>query len=121
VELRAYYARKRTMVVWSLLLALPASLVVWAGSPVAALALGFGTVCGIVNALLSMRGNERLLDHRSVGFFVISSVVRILVFGIVPVEFALHGPWWTLVTYFTGFFTPLAVYALSVGRAVRTG
>jgi hypothetical protein len=121
VELRAYYARKRSMVAWSLVVAVPAGLVIATGSPVAALALVFGAVCGIVNALLSMRGNERLLDHRSVGFFVISSVLRILVFGIVPVEFALHGPWWTLLSYFTGFFTPLAIYALSVGRAVRTG
>jgi hypothetical protein len=119
--LRAYLARKRSMVVWSLVVAAPASLVVAAGSPVAAVALVLGTACGIVNALLSMRGNERLIDHRSVGVFVLGSVLRIVVFGIVPVEFALHGPWWTLVTYFIGFFTPLAVYAVSVGRETRTG
>jgi hypothetical protein len=121
VGLQAYYARKRSMVVWSLILALPASLAAAAGSPVAAVALVSGTVCGIVNALLSMRGNERLVDHRSVGFFVFGSILRILVFGIVPVEFALHGPWWTLLTYFIGFFTPLAVYAVSVGREAPTG
>jgi hypothetical protein len=108
------------MVVWSLAVAVPASLAVAVGSLVAAVALGTGTLCGIVNALLSMRSSERLVDHRSVGSFVFSSVLRIFVFGIIPVAFARHGPWWSLATYFVGFFTPLAVYALSVGRAVRT-
>ena len=89
--------------------------------PDAGLALVVGTVCGIVNALLSMRGNERLADHRSVPAFVLSSTLRIGAFGIVPVEFALHGPWWTMGLYFLGFFMPLALYATMVARAVRTG
>ena len=119
-ELRAYKARKRTMVVWSLVVAVPAGLAVAGGSLVAAVALGCGVLCGIVNALLSMRSNERLADHRSVGSFVFSSVLRILVFGIMSVEFARVGPWWSLATYFFGFFLPLAVYAVGVGRAFRT-
>jgi hypothetical protein len=48
-------------------------------------------------------------------------VLRILVFGIVPVEFGLHGPWWSMATYFVGFFTPLALYAVIVARGLRTG
>ncbi len=80
-----------------------------------------GTGCGLANALLTMRGNERLIDHRSVSAFVFSSTLRIAVFGIVPVEFAQHGPWWTMATYFVGFFTPLALYVAIVARAVRTG
>ncbi|MBV8479379.1 MAG: hypothetical protein JOY72_03665 [Actinobacteria bacterium] len=119
-DLRAYYERKRSMVVWSVVVAVPASLVVATRSPVAAAALGFGAICGIANALLSMRSGERLVDHRSVGFFVFSSVLRIFVFAIVPVGFARAGPWWSLVTYFFGFFMPLAINAVSVGRAVRT-
>ena len=106
---------------WSLALALPAALLIVPASPVAAVALMAGAVCGLLNAYLSMRSNERLLDHRSVGTFGISSVLRILVFGIVPVEFAQHGPWWTMATYFVGFFTPLALYVAIVARAVRTG
>jgi hypothetical protein len=109
------------MAVWSLGFAVLAGLAVWAKSPVAAVALVVGTGCGLANALLTMRGNERLVDHRSVSTFVISSTLRIGVFGIVPVEFAQHGPWWTMGTYFVGFFTPLALYAAIVARAVRTG
>ena len=120
-ELRAYYARRRPMMLWSLALALPAALLIVPASPVAAVALMVGAVCGLLNAYLSMRSNERLLDHRSVGTFVISSVLRILVFGIVPVEFCLHGPWWAMATYFIGFFTPLACYATIVARFIRTG
>jgi len=120
-ELRAYYARKRPMVVWSLALALPLGLVIAVASPIAAIAEVFGTACGVANALLSMRGNERLAGHRSAGSFVLSSVLRILVFGIVPVEFSLHGPWWSMATYFVGFFTPLALYAVILARGFRTG
>jgi ABC-type uncharacterized transport system permease subunit len=35
------------------------------------------------------------------------------------VGFSLRGPWWSLVTYFAGFFTPLALFAFSVARAPR--
>jgi hypothetical protein len=119
-ELRAYHARKRSMAIWSLALSLPAGLALMPASPVAAVAEVFGTVCGILNALLSMRANEHLGAHRSVGAFVLSSVLRIAVFGIVPVAFALHGPGWTMATYFTGFFTPLAIYALAAARTIRT-
>ena len=120
VAMRAYQAEKRSMVVWSLILAVPLSLVVAAGSVLAAVALGAGVLCGIGNSLLSMRANERLVDHRSVATFVLSSVLRIFVFGIVPVGFALHGPWSTLAAYFIGFFTPLVLYAFRVARAART-
>jgi hypothetical protein len=102
-------------------LAAVAACVVGTKSPISAVALVTGTACGVANALLAMRGNERLLDHRSVSAFVISSILRIAVFGIVPVEFALHGPWWTMGFYFVGFFSPLALYALMVARFVRTG
>ena len=120
-DLRAYHDRKRPMAVWSLGFGVLAGLAVWAKSPVAAVALVVGTGCGLANALLTMRGNERLIDHRSVAAFVFSSILRIGVFGIVPVEFAQHGPWWAMATYFTGFFTPLALYAALVARAARTG
>lgn len=110
-ELRAYYARKRSMAMWSLAVAVPLALALAPASTVAALSEVAGTVCGLGNALLSMRGSERLLQHRSVAAFVLSSVLRIAVFGIVPVGFALHGPWWTMATYFIGFFTPLIIYA----------
>ncbi len=119
--LRAYFDRKRPMVVWSIVFAVLAGLVLTTKAPIAGIALVFGTGCGIANALLTMRGNERLVDHKSVATFVFSSILRIGVFGIVPVEFALHGPWWTMVAYFTGFFTPLALYTVLVARAVRTG
>ena len=117
--MRAYYARKRTMVICSVAVAFVAGTTLVPISPIAAIAEVFGTCCGILNALLSMRGNERLAQHRRVGAFVLSSVLRIAVFGIVPVEFALHGPWWTMATYFFGFFTPLAAYAVIVSRKLH--
>ena len=120
-ELRAYYGRKLPMAVMSLSFGISAGLVVATRSPIAGIALVFGTLCGIANAYLTMRGTERLVDHRSVSSFVFSSILRIGVFGIVPVEFALHGPWWSMGAYFIGFFTPLALYTVLVARAVRTG
>ena len=118
--MRAYAARKRSMVLRSVVLAVITALLVGVKSPYAAVALFFGVMCGIANALLSMHGNERLLDHRSVASFVLGSVLRIGVFGIVPVEFGIHGPWWTIGICFIGFFTPLALYALDTARTIRT-
>ena len=120
-DLRAYHDRKRPMAAWSLAFALLAAAALWLKSPIASVAVVTGVGCGLANAFLTMRGNERLVDHRSVSAFVISSTLRIGVFGIVPVEFALHGPAWTMLAYFVGFFTPLALYATIVGRDVRTG
>jgi hypothetical protein len=75
-----------------------------------ALAVVVGGIAGIANALLSMHGNERLLDRRSVAAFVISSFVRIGLFGIVPVILAVRAPSvWTLGWYFVGFFMPLVL------------
>lgn len=109
------------MAAWSAAFALVAGALVAFTSPVAAVALVVGTSCGVLNALLTMRSNERLLDYRSVSPFIVSSILRIGLFGILPVEFALHGPWWTMAAYFIGFFTPLALYTVLVARAVRTG
>lgn len=117
-ELRSYYARKKSISVWSLVLVSVAAIPIAGWSPIGAVALAFGGLCGVANALLAMRGNERLIDNRSVVIFALSSVLRICVFGIVPVEFALHGPWWTMAFYFCGFFLPLALYAVSVARAL---
>lgn len=75
-----------------------------------AVALTTGGIAGVANALLSMYGNERLLDRRSVVTFVISSFVRIGLFGIVPVVLAVQKPSvWTLGWYFFGFFMPLVL------------
>jgi hypothetical protein len=117
-EMRAYAARKRSMAMWSMLLAGFAILALWGKSPYVAVALFSGILCGLLNALLSMWGNERLLDHRSVASFVLGSVLRMSVFGIVPVEFALHGPLWTMGIYFIGFFTPFGLYTLHTARTL---
>jgi len=119
-ELRLYFGRKKPMVGWSIAFATVVGALLALKSPLGGVALVLGTICGIANTLLTMRGNERLLDHRSVAAFVISSILRIFVFAIVPVEFALHAPWWTMAAYFTGFFLPLALYWILVARAVRT-
>lgn len=118
-DLRAYYDRKRPLAAWALGIGLTVGSAAMAISPLVGVAFFVGTLCGLVNALLAMRGNERLLDHRSAPAFVFSSMLRIAVFGIVPVVFAVHGPVWSMPAYFVGFFTPLALYSLFVRRAVR--
>jgi multisubunit Na+/H+ antiporter MnhB subunit len=84
---------------------------------VPALALVAGGCCGVANALLTMRSGERLVERRSVGAFVLSSFLRIGLFGIVPVTFAVAGPWWSMAWYFAGFFLPLGIFAYAARRA----
>ncbi len=85
-----------------------------------AVALAVGGVAGVGNALLSMAGNERLLERRSIPVFVISSFLRLGLFGIVPVVLALRvSSLWTLGCYFIGFFTPLALFGLGLQSAHR--
>jgi len=107
------------MVAGSLVAAVPLGLLVAIGSRVAAIALVAGVLCGILNALLSMWSSEHLVDHRSTLIFVLSSVLRVFVFGILPVGLVLRGPWWALGTYFIGFFAPLAIFAAVAARAPR--
>ncbi len=83
-----------------------------------ALVLFAGGAAGIANALLTMYGNERLLDRRNVAAFVLSSFLRLCLFGIVPVALAVRVPsLWTLAWYFIGFFTPLGLYGVLLKRA----
>lgn len=91
-------------------------LAVW--SPTFALVLLAGGAAGIANALLSMLGNERLLDRRNIAAFVLSSFLRLCLFGIVPVALALRfQSLWTLTWFFIGFFTPLGLYGVLLRRA----
>ncbi len=83
-----------------------------------ALALLAGGAAGIANAFLSMYGNERLLDRRNVAVFVLSSFMRLCVFGIVPVALAVRvASLWTPLWYFAGFFTPLGLFGVLLRRA----
>jgi hypothetical protein len=118
-DLARYQSLKRSVPVRALLLVALVSLVSVHWFPLPALALAAGGLCGVVNLLLTMRSGERVVENRKVGTFVISSFLRIAVFGIVPVAFAAVGPWWSMAWYFAGFFLPLALYAASVGRAFK--
>lgn len=108
---QAFYRRlKRVSIGGTLALAAVAggSLALW--KPWAGISLACGGLAGALNAALSMHGNERLLDRGQVTPFVISSFVRILLFGIVPVVLVLRTvSVWTLGWYFIGFFMPLAL------------
>ena len=116
-DLAAYRALKRSASVRALAIAAAVALLTVRWLPVPALALATGGVCGVLNTLLTTVTTERLLDSRNVGLFVLSSFLRIGLFGIVPVAFAAHGPWWSMAWYFAGFFLPLAMFALGAQRA----
>ncbi|MDQ2681251.1 MAG: hypothetical protein M3Y21_09600 [Candidatus Eremiobacteraeota bacterium] len=114
---QALYGKlKRSIGGRSLFLILPIALIVGYFSWIVGLALVAGGVCGVLNARLSMLGNEGLARSSNAGAFVLSSFLRIAVFGIVPVGFAARGPWWTIGVYFAGFFTPLALFAIGLQR-----
>lgn len=116
-DLAAYFALKRVVSIWSLAGVAVVALLVVRWLPIPALALATGGLCGVLNAQLTGSGGEMLLKNRRVGLFVLSSFLRIGVFGIVPVAFAVHGPWWSMAWYFAGFFLPLALFAVGALRA----
>jgi len=107
---------KRSSSFWSLAIVAVAGLAAVRWLPHPAYALWTGGICGVLNSVWTMRSGERLLEKRGVGGFVLSSFVRIGVFGIVPVAFAALGPWWSMGWYFAGFFLPLAMFALGAYR-----
>lgn len=115
-DLARYRKLKRTVSVRSLVLVALVGLACVAFLPVPSAALIVGGIGGVANTLLIMRSGERIVEARNIGTFVISSFLRIAVFGIVPVAFAAVGPWWSMAWYFAGFFLPLALYAMTVAR-----
>jgi multisubunit Na+/H+ antiporter MnhB subunit len=116
-DLATYKKLKRSTALGSLLIASVVGLCAlrWYFHP--GLALIAGGWCGVANALLTMWSGERLVERRSVGTFVLSSLLRIALFGIVPVTFAVAGPWWSMAWYFAGFFLPLGIFAYAARRA----
>ena len=115
-DLAALLKLRREVSIWTLASTVVVALLVvrWLAFP--AFALATGGLCGVLNALLTGSSGELLLKNRSVGLFVLSSFLRIGVFGIVPVAFAVHGPWWSMAWYFAGFFLPLALFAVGALR-----
>jgi len=116
-DLIVFLTLRRAASIWSLVVAGVVAVLVVRWIPIPALALVTGGICGVINAYLTGSSGELLLKNRTVGLFVISSFLRIGVFGIVPVAFAIRGPWWSMAWYFAGFFLPLTIFALSARRA----
>jgi hypothetical protein len=117
-SLEVYRGLKRSMALWTSLAVAAGAAVLAAWNVTFALALLAGGAAGIANAFISMYGNERLLDRRNVAVFVLSSFLRLCVFGIVPVALAARVPsFWIPLWYFIGFFTPLVLFGLLLRRA----
>ena len=120
--MRDYEARKRSVALRSSLLLAGIAILVALRSPLLGLDLAVGGGCGVVNMLLIMRNNERLLDgRRSPGVYGFSNVVRVLGVGVLPAMAAVTGPVWTLAISYAGFFTPLISYAIELRNAYRRG
>jgi hypothetical protein len=121
-DLRDFDARKRSVALRSSLLLAGIAILLALRSPVLGLDLAIGGCCGVVNMLLIMHNNERLLaGRRSRGVYGLNNVVRVLGVGILPAMAAITGPVWTLAISYAGFFTPLISYALDLRRAYRRG
>ena len=116
---RSSYSDAKTASFWSLAAVALIALVAVRWLPHPALAIATGGVCGVLNTWLTILSGERLLTSRSSGTFVISSFLRIGLFGIVPVAFAALGPWWSMAWYYAGFFLPLGLFAYGAARASR--
>jgi hypothetical protein len=122
VQLRAYFARKRLVGVRSALAILPVAGVAAIWWPAVGLDLAVGGICGVVNMLLIMRNNERLLERgRSRGAYGLSNTLRIVVVGLVPVVATAHHPWWHMLVAIAGVFIPLMLYSFELRREITTG
>jgi len=116
-DLAIYRRLKSQVAIRAALVAGVASIAVLPFAPPAALALAAGGALGISNMLLTMSGNERLAGGGSVAAFVLSSFLRLGLFGIVAAALAIRGPLWTLGPFLGGFFLPLVLYAIGAPRA----
>lgn len=116
VDLARYHELKRSVTVRSLLFVSLVAAVLALRTPILATSLAIGGLCGIGNMRLMMLGNERLADRQDSRIFVLSSFLRLGLFGIIAGILAIRGPWYAMGLYFAGFFTPLALYALMLRR-----
>ena len=120
--MRDYHARKRSVALRSSLLLAGLAILMATRSPILGLDLAIGGGCGVLNMLLIMRNNERLLDgDRSRGAYGFNNVMRVMGVGILPAVAAVTGPVWTLTIAYAGFFTPLVSYAIVLRNAYRRG
>ena len=121
-DLRDYNARKRSVALRSALLLTGIAILMAIRSPLLGLDLAIGGGCGVMNMLLIMHNNERLLDgRRSRGVYGINNVVRVLGIGMLPAIAGIWGPVWALGIAYAGFFAPLVSYAIVLRNAYRRG
>jgi hypothetical protein len=121
-HLRAYFARKRIIVVRSALLVFSVAACVAIGWPVLGLDLALGGIGGVVNMLLIMRNNERFLNRtRSQSAYGLRNTLRIVVVGLIPVLAAAGHPWWYMLVGIAGILAPLALYSFELRREMSTG
>jgi hypothetical protein len=121
-HLRAYFARKRLVGIRAALVIVPVAgcLTIW--SPPLGLDLAVGGICGVVNMLLIMRNNERLLEAgRSRSAYGLRNTLRIVIICLVPVFATTHQPWWYMLVATAGVFAPLALYAFAYQHEISTG
>jgi hypothetical protein len=91
-------------------------------SPLLGFGLAAGGMCGVVNMLLVMRNNERLIERRrSRSAYGLRNTLRIVLVCLVPVVVAADHPWWYMLVAVAGFFAPLALYSFAYRREISMG
>lgn len=121
-HLRAYFARKRIVGIRSAFVIVPVAGCAAIWSPLLGLDLAAGGICGVVNMLLVMRNNERLLERaRSPGVYGLHNTLRVVCICLVPVIAAAGHPWWYMLVAIAGFFAPLVLYSFELRREISMG
>jgi|SRR5271165_594536 len=81
-----------------------------------ALALAWGSLCGIVNFWVVGLSAGRLLDRGGSGLFVGAALARLAGFAFAPLALLAVAPAWTLALYYCTFLLPFGMNLIVIAR-----